>query len=147
MKKVKNINFRIAELVAAAQVANDAGKGIERLKIKSAYYKEATRYGYQIKDRLILQAINLIDANRSDWRYYVEKRPDQNGNSSKIIYFTLNKAEGKYIQISFHSFAGGEIKQKALKNAGCKLYWDQRNSWKSAALAFRACGGHAYLSM
>ena len=140
---MKGVDFKIAELVAAAQVASDAGKGIRKLMIKSAYYKKALEKGYRLKDRLILQAINLIDTNRSDWRYCVEKRPDQNGVTSKVIYFTLNSDIG-FFQISFHSFAGGVIKEKAAINAGTKLYWDRRDSRRSAALAFRECGGHAY---
>lgn len=143
----KNINLVIARFIALAQVASDAGKGIYSLKIKDCKaFEKAKKSKYSIKDFYILCGINLINKNKTNWRYSVERMPDQNGHVSKVIIFTLN-TETEYLQISFHSFAGGKIKELALKNAGSKLFWDKKSSRISIFKAYTALGGKAFLKI
>lgn len=139
-----DINKKIAELVCLAQAASDAGKGIHRLKIRSSEYGKALE-GYYYKDQFIARAIKLIRNNKSLWRYCAEIAPDQNGNKSKVIYFTYNDLNGRFYQISFHSFTGGFIKELANANSGTKLFWDRKSSRISAYKAGKACKCHVAL--
>lgn len=136
----KDINAAIAELVCLAQIASDEGKGIRSLLIRSGEYAKAIRKGYAAKDEFVERAITLIQKNISDWRYYCEKKKDQNGHSSKVITFTMNACGGRFFQISFHSFSGGMIKELALKKSGSILFWDRKNSRLSAFKAAKELG-------
>jgi len=139
-----SIDKKIAELVCLAQAASDAGKGYYYLKIRSSEYDKAM-YGYFYKDQFIARAIKLIQTNKSDWRYCAEIAPDQNGVKSKVIYFTYNDLSGRFYQISFHSFAGGFIKELANENSGTKLFWDRKSSRIAAYKAAKACKCHVAL--
>lgn len=128
MKLSFSIKKEIARHIVLSQIASDAGKGIYELRIhKSSFCRER---GYAVKDQHILTAIKLINNSRgqSGFYYYCEKREDQNGNPSKIIYFSWRGEDGKRYQVSFHSFAGGIIKNLASKRAGLKLHWDHKSS-------------------
>ena len=125
------INKEIARNICLAQIASDAGKGFYRLSIVGS--KDAKIKGYAVKDKYILKAISLIDNGRGEtlFRYFVTNTPDQNGVSSKIIYFTFMNGKERY-QISFHSFGGGKIKEKAAQNAGLRTSWDHKSSIDTA---------------
>lgn len=125
----------IAKLVCLAQIASDAGKNIFELSIEGA--KEAKKYGYYVKDSYILKAIKKINKLHSkEWSYFILKAPDQNGSPSKIIYF-LYRENGMRLQVSFHSFSGGEIKKLAAKAAGMTQRWDHKSSRKNCQILKR----------
>lgn len=94
-----NINKKIATLVALAQVASDAGKKIYSLCVSADGFDKARSWGYAVKDEFIFNAINLIDKNKSSWRYGCQKALDQKGHMSKVIYFTYNDPSGHFYQI------------------------------------------------
>lgn len=125
----------IARYICLAQIASDAGKNTFKLSIEGA--KEAKKYGYHVKDSYILTAIkNINKLHSKEWGYFVLKAPDQNGTSSKIIYF-LYRENGMRLQISFHSFSGGEIKKMAEKTTGMTQRWDHKSSRKNCQILKR----------
>ena len=127
MMSLNQIKKEIARHIVLSQIASDGGKKIFELKINNS--SSVARRGYEVKDQHILNAIKLINNSRgqSGFYYYLENRGDQNGNPSKIIYFSF-KIEGKRYQISFHSFAGGEIKEMAARQKGLRSHWDHKDS-------------------
>lgn len=118
-----NINREISRHICLAQIASDAGKGKYRLHIKGD--ENAVALGYPEKDKEILKAISLInsvDISTTDFRYCVTEESDQNGTTSRIVYFydTKNK-----LQISFHTFCG---KIKKHKGEGTHMFWCGKQS-------------------
>ena len=78
--------------------------------------------GISTKDGYIKKAVNLIRSTKTNYRYWVEKAPDQNGNMSFIIYFDF-KLDGERYQISFHSF---NKSWESYLSSGRKTRWDKR---------------------
>ena len=124
---LNSLNKEIARHIVLSQIASDGGKGIYEISI--AHSGRIAEKGYHVKDKHILTAIQLINKakGQSPFTYYSEKKDDQNGNPSKIIYFTLRK-DGKRYQVSFHTFAGDEIKEMAEAKKGLKTHWDHKSS-------------------
>lgn len=123
-----SLQKEIARHIVLSQIASDAGKRIYELNIRNS--SATANRGYAAKDQHILAAIKLINNSRgqSGFYYYCVKKGDQNGNPSKIIYFSFKGEDGKRYQVSFHSFAGGEIKRMAQANKGLMIHWDHKDS-------------------
>lgn len=121
----------IAKAIIQAQIASDAGKGQHDsygYHDTSHMYRGPRYLKYDLKVTMILRAINLIDSNKTYFRYYVEKVPDQNGYSSVLVYFQYKHPKKSIgtIQISFHSplNKAGELKRYIGK--GTPMRWDHQ---------------------
>lgn len=119
---MSNIDKKIAEAIVYAQIASDAGKGIEILEGRNVFkYNSTVDKGYHSKDGYIFSALNLIrNTKNCSYKYYVTAQPDQHGNPSFIIYFNF-KVNGKREQISFHSF--NKKLWKELVGSGTICHW------------------------
>lgn len=101
-----NTDKYIGRYIVKAQIASDAGKGIDEI---STTYKSTEKgpleMGYDVKPILIANAIKLIrSTKKSCFNYYVVKAADQNGFSSILVYFDWrNPVDGKRYQVSFHN--------------------------------------------
>ena len=97
----------IIKNIILAQIASDAGKGYydvanTSFPIIGKEVRKAKHFGYEIKDKYIRNAIELINTTpRCRVNYWCVKAPDQNGYDSIIAYFDI-KGDKRY-QISFHS--------------------------------------------
>ena len=113
-------NKAVAKAILMAQIASDAGKGLNILNhINGDFDEHIKELGYRAKDGFIKKAINIIRSGGTDFNYYVDSGLDQNGNASKIIYFDF-KVNGRRQQISFHSFSGW----KGYIGSGRKTHWN-----------------------
>ena len=119
---MSNIDKKIAEAIVYAQIASDAGKGIEILEGRNVFkYNSTVDKGYHSKDGYIFSALNLIrNTKNCSYKYYVTAQPDQHGNPSFIIYFNF-KVNGKREQVSFHSF--NKKLWKELVGSGTVCHW------------------------
>ena len=119
---MSNIDKKIAEAIVYAQIASDAGKGIEILEGSNLRkYMSTLSKGYHAKDGYIFSAIKLIrNTKNCSYKYYVTAQPDQHGNPSFIIYFNF-KVNGKREQVSFHSF--NKKLWKGLVGSGTVCHW------------------------
>lgn len=120
-----DINKHIAKCIICAKIASDAGKGYYDTKITDAdLCDSAQSAGYSTKDGFILEAIKAIKSTpKSEFRFWAEQRPDQNGNASTIVYFET-KIYGKRKQISFHTFSQ---KVGSYANKGRKTRWTHQS--------------------
>ena len=103
MKKIhkNSIEKEIARNVVLAQVASDSGKKLEAtVEIKGS--RGAKDLGYGLKVNYIMTAIKLIRKNKTQFSYWVEEAPDQNGYGSVIVYFEF-QLWGEILQVSFHT--------------------------------------------
>ena len=103
MRKIhkNSIEKEIARNVVLAQVASDSGKNIEdSVEIKGS--RGAKDLGYGLKVNYIMTAIKLIRKNKTQFSYWVESAPDQNGYGSVIVYFEYI-LWGEILQVSFHT--------------------------------------------
>lgn len=103
MKKMykNSIEKEIARNVVLAQVASDSGKKLEAtVEIKGS--RGAKDLGYGLKVNYIMTAIKLIRKNKTQFSYWVESAPDQNGYGSVIVYFEF-QLWGEILQVSFHT--------------------------------------------
>ena len=103
MKKIhkNSIEKEIARNVVLAQVASDSGKNIEdSVEVKGS--RGARDLGYGLKVNYIMTAIKLIRKNKTQFSYWVESAPDQNGYGSVIVYFEF-QLWGEILQVSFHT--------------------------------------------
>ena len=127
---MSNINKSIAKCLIYAQIASDGGKRIFRLQTKD---EDMSRHiyivGYPTKDGYIKKAVDLIRSTKTNYHYWVEKAPDQNGNMSFIIYFDF-KLDGERYQISFHSF---NKSWESYLSSGRKTRWDKRKGGSAYA--------------
>lgn len=118
----------IAEAIIMAQVASDAGKGIDDLALKlidNARNRNAQRHGYNVKDLYILKALSHVNAAKnSDVRYFVTR--DEHINSY-LVYFDI-RLNGRRMQVSFHSF---NRKLKAYLGSKEPSHWDHKSSRNS----------------
>jgi hypothetical protein len=97
-----DINRKIARLIVAAQISSDRGKYENAVDNGSHTGRNARRYGYGVKTINIVNAINLIRANKTQFNYWVVENPDQNGYPSIITFFEWKVGDQRY-QISFHT--------------------------------------------
>lgn len=143
------IHQMIAKAITDAQIASDSGKGIDSLtNVKS---RGARHCGYDLKVVYIIRAIELINSSKTHFKYYVERRSDQNGYPSIIVYFMASvskKAIYGYgtgcresIQISFHTpiNLAGDLLPYIGK--GTKTHWNHkiggsRDGAEKLAMAF-----------
>jgi len=96
----KNVEAMIALCIIRAQKSSDYGKGINRISL-SKKLSRPCRMGYGFKEDDILEAIRLIRRNKTQFNYWVEFAPDQNGVNSILVYFDF-KIDDKRYQVSFH---------------------------------------------
>ena len=141
---MKDVNSKIAGYICLAQQASDAGKGRyivfrkkddKSIEMNDGYVRRgrrdyqknkknyAQRNAYSVKEEFILRAINLIRNTKSNFNYFIEASPDQNGFASYITYFDF-KIEGKRFQVSFHTPQNLGKKLKKYINTGRKTRWD-----------------------
>ena len=104
MRKIhkNSIEKEIARNVVLAQVASDTGKKIEISDLEIKGSRGARDLGYGLKVVYIMTAIKLIRRNKTQFSYWVESAPDQNGFSSVIVYFEF-PLWGEILQVSFHT--------------------------------------------
>ena len=96
-----SIEKEISKNIILAQVASDTGKNIEdSVEIKGS--RGAKDLGYGLKVNYIMTAIKLIRKNKTQFSYWVESAPDQNGYGSVIVYFEYT-LWGEILQVSFHT--------------------------------------------
>ena len=103
MRKIhkNSIEKEIARNVVLAQVASDTGKKLEAtVEIKGS--RGAKDLGYGLKVNYIMTAIKLIRKNKTQFSYWVESAPDQNGYGSVIVYFEF-QLWAEILQVSFHT--------------------------------------------
>ena len=115
-----DLNKEIARHICLAQISSDGGKHKYLHQMKGS--KRAYKNGYSQKEVELFKAISLINSKEKslvDFSFWVEQRPDQNGNTSRVVYF---HHKGSNSQISFHCF-GGEMKK--LVGKGCPTSWDR----------------------
>lgn len=124
----EKLNKQIAFNLCQAQRSSDLGKEKKGKLNRAPIFAHAnslqgkTRFqGYNPKDGFILKAVNLCCFGQSDFNYYIEARPDQNGNDSFVILFDT-KVSGKRVQISFHSFNKRLWKDRV--GEGRPTHWD-----------------------
>ena len=125
-----DLNKEIARHICLAQIASDGGKGIYRHHMDGSDI--ASKNGYCQKETEILKGIKLRNSVRpslAKFSYFVEQKPDQNGNTARVVYFH-HKNGGE--QISFHCFGGGI---KRLVGKGCLTRWNKNISASSNAVA------------
>ena len=141
---MKDVNSKIAGYICLAQQASDAGKGRyivfrkkddKSIEMNDGYVRRgrrdyqknkknyAQRNAYSVKEEFILRAINLIRNTKSNFNYFIEASPDQNGFASYITYFDF-KIEGKRFQVSFHTPQNLGKKLEKYINTGRKTRWD-----------------------
>jgi hypothetical protein len=119
------VEARIALCIIRAQKSSDYGKGINRISL-SKTASRPSRMGYGFKEADILEAIRLIRRNKTQFNYWVEVAPDQNGVNSILVYFDF-KIDGKRFQVSFHNHnCGNEL--ESYVNTGRKTHWRKNNS-------------------
>ena len=111
----------ILKSIIEAQIASDAGKEIYAAwpcRIRS--YNRLIRDGYKAKDRLINQAVKLINQfPKAGIEYYYEK---EESSFLSLIYFSFS-LNGKKKQVSFHSPNDPGLKIPASKDSYA-VYWD-----------------------
>ena len=124
---MNNINKIIAIKLCQAQISSDAGKGLYRLDLSENKNSErfAVYHGYAAKERYIEDALKLISKNKTDYNFWVEVGPDQNGYNSYVVYFEF-KLGGERYQISFHNPI--RMRNQCIKrfvNKGRKTRWNK----------------------
>lgn len=102
MKKINSIEKEISKNIILAQVSSDTGKKLETTGLEIKGSRGARDLGYGIKINYILTAIKLIRRNRTQFSYWVEAAPDQNGYGSVVVYFEF-PLWGEMLQVSFHT--------------------------------------------
>lgn len=108
--EVKAIDARVKELVLEAQAASMAAKKAwpaSKIDFYESMIKapmpECREYYYSIKSNNILKALRLLQrAKHSHVAWRIERKPDQNGHDSNVIYFEWAEKDGEKIQFSFH---------------------------------------------
>ena len=118
------LNKKIAKKLVLAQVASDGGKGIEDLEFFDSYVWER---GYSVKDRYILDAIQLICTKKDSGAYFYVTRDEHIG--SYLVYFNVSLFDGRY-QISFHSF--NDVLERYCRTKKCAINWDRKESRETA---------------
>lgn len=121
-----DVRKQIIRFICLAQIASDAGKGIYELEMSSKMADTAAWRKYAIKDKMIFEAIKIINnSRRCGINYHIVSGKDQNGHDSYIIYFDV-KVEGERRQVSFHSFNKKLWSPRV--NTGRKTVWDEKSS-------------------
>lgn len=121
----KSVEARIALCIIRAQKSSDTGKGINRISL-SKKNSRPCMLGYGFKETPILEAIRLIRRNKTRFNYWVERKPDQNGILSILVYFDFKIDETRY-QVSFHNHnCSNEL--ESYVNTGRKTHWHKTYS-------------------
>lgn len=105
MKKIthkNSIEKEISRNIILAQIASDTGKNLETVNLEIKGSHGARDLGYGIKINYILTVIKLIRKNKTQFSYWVEESPDQNGYGSVVVYFEF-PLWGEMLQVSFHT--------------------------------------------
>lgn len=125
------IEKMIALELIKAQVASDAGKGIDRINGHPCLRRyKYLKYGY--KTIAIRRAIDLINSSPDTiFRYWVTRDGDQNGYDSLISYFSF-KYEKKRYQISFHTPLSQAESLMPFVGKGMEMRWDRKGSFYTA---------------
>ena len=118
-------NRIIAQAICQAQVASDAGKGYYDIKLRNGAARPGQHFKYRDKERAILKALDLITKTKnSNFKFWVEEAPDQNGYDSILVYFEW---KGHGLQVSFHN-PKNRASQTLLDyvGKGTPILWDRR---------------------
>ena len=110
MTKAKDTDARVKWLVLEAQAASMAAKKAWLASSFDFYGSEFKapmpkdrEYYYSIKSNNILKALRLLQrAKHSHVAFKIERKPDQNGHDSNVVYFEWTEKDGTKIQFSFH---------------------------------------------
>lgn len=114
---------KMFEAIVLAQVASDAGKGIDDLAAilkQTARVRQAREKGYHVKDVYILDVLMNIRPC-DDIHYFVTR--DEKINSY-LVYFDIRLSDGRY-QVSFHCF---NDKLKKFLSKRESSHWDKKSS-------------------
>ena len=123
-----DVNLEVAKAIIAAQDGSDFAKGNAALplsKRQTRHTRNRRNGGYKCKVNYIILALNLIRKNQTDFSYYIERKEDQNGFPSIIVYFEI-KIEGKRIQVSFHTPLNKAGELEKLVSTGRRTRWNKR---------------------
>lgn len=109
----KNVEARIALCIIRAQKSSDAGKGIDRISL-SKKLSRPCMIGYGFKEADIVEAIRLIRRNKTQFNYWAEFAPDQNGVNSIVVYFDFKIDDERY-QVSFHNHGARNLMHMSIQ--------------------------------
>lgn len=131
---MKNYKYEINELIAReivlAQIASDAGKYCYNKRVVVDGDTKTRHRGYASKAYHQIRAINMICSNKTNFKFYVEAKRDQNGYASTLVYFSYKNGDTR-MQISFHNpWRCEEIKPYIGK--GTVMRWDRKSSIETA---------------
>ena len=122
--------------IALSQVASDAGKGI-RTNLSPIGSRPTQRKRYVTK---VMHQENAIKAlsrmPRCGVNYYVERKEDQNGYPSILVYFDIAAGvigNEERLQISFHNPVGRAESLANYVGKGRKCRWDKKSSRYTAS--------------
>lgn len=126
------LNRKVAINIIKAQIASDAAKGIYELS-----YDGEIHDNYNGKDKYIIRAIKtILKKKNTGFSFYVT---DGDIFGSILVYFNFS-LNGKFMQISFHSFNAKLFKYYLAKNSTHEVVWDQKSSRKTARKLKAAIG-------
>lgn len=114
----------ILRCIIKAQIASDAGKNKKyKWPCKIRNYNRLLRDGYKEKDRLIIQAVKLINQfPKAGIEYYYTKNADEIYDTRyDLVYFSF-ALDNERLQVSFHCPFPG-LKIPASKDSYA-VYWD-----------------------
>lgn len=126
-----SINSRIAELILRTQNASDGGKDIIAVTNNSRGRRDNAA-GYEVKDKFIKLAIDMIARNNTNWKYAVRYCGDYK-KPCWIVYFQT-KINDEKVQISFHTF---NETFRRFTGRSFRIPWDGGDSRKSAIRAYK----------
>lgn len=118
------LNKKIARKLVLAQVASDGGKWIDDLEW---FDPQVWQKGYAVKDRYILDVIQIICTKKDSGAYFYVTRDEHIG--SYLVYFNVSLFDGRY-QISFHSF--NDALDRYCRTKKCAINWDRKESRETA---------------
>lgn len=127
---MEKLHEAVAKYICLAQASSDAGKNIYNpIQEFSGWEKALCEQGYINKTHFILKAIDLINRSKdSGFCYYCEIKPDQNGWSSIITYFSF-RLYGERKQISFHTpYSMGHSLLPYCKQKKVRMHWAKHQS-------------------
>lgn len=121
---MKDINSKIATLILRAQNASDGGKNIDCLVCGGRTYRDNCA-GYGNKDVMVIEAIKLITANKSYFKFAVTS----GGSVSPYLVYFETRIMGEKLQVSFHSF---DRRLWKYQERSFRIKWDHKDSRESA---------------
>lgn len=124
MNNQRKILLLIAKAQAYSNAAKDNYEKLSKLQERLGCFDMTRSENYAGKDKALALAIKIINSTpRCGVYYFIERKDDQNGYPSNVIYFSF-KLWGERTQISFHNF-NGKITKMAGKGRPC--HWEYEN--------------------